>query len=98
MMTRKEVLEMAEKCVCTDRNEQYGEPEDNFKAIADFWNVYLKHAKPDELSARDVANMMTLFKIARMSTGTPKEDNYVDAIGYLACGCEIALGVDKFAK
>ena len=33
-MTRKEFLAEAEKCVCSDRNLQYGEPEDNFSDIA----------------------------------------------------------------
>lgn len=35
-MTRKEILAEAEKCVCSDRNLQYGEPEDNFNTIAKF--------------------------------------------------------------
>ena len=34
-MKREEILESARTCVCTDRNKQYGEPEDNFKAIAE---------------------------------------------------------------
>ena len=32
---RRFILEDAIQCVCTDRNEQYGEPEDNFKVIAE---------------------------------------------------------------
>lgn len=35
-MNRKEILEAAEQCVCHDRNEQYGEPENNFAVIARF--------------------------------------------------------------
>ena len=33
-MTRKEILAEAEKIVCSDRNLQYKEPEDNFLRIA----------------------------------------------------------------
>lgn len=41
-MTRKEILEAAAACVCGDREEDYGTPEDNFRLIADLWSVYIK--------------------------------------------------------
>lgn len=40
-MTRIEILDLANECVCGDRNLQYGEPEDNFNTIAKFWSVFL---------------------------------------------------------
>jgi hypothetical protein len=40
-LTRAEILKAAERCVCTDRNQQYGEPEDNFRTISMLWSVYL---------------------------------------------------------
>lgn len=88
-MDRKQILEAAIKCVCGDRDEQYGSPEKSFEAIADLWNAYLYHNKqnPDGLiTARDVAAMMVLFKVARIATGTATEDSWVDAAGYAACG------------
>lgn len=84
-MTRAEILSKAKEIVCKDRNDQYGEPEDNFAQIANYWSVYLG----EEICAQDVAVMMCLLKIARMQGGY-KEDSYTDAIGYLACGAEIA--------
>ncbi|MGI5892864.1 MAG: DUF6378 domain-containing protein [Bacillota bacterium] len=84
-MTRREILAEAEKCVCGDREEDYGSPENNFKAIATLWNAY----KPCDFTAHDVAIMMALLKIGRIATGTFKADSYVDACGYLACGGEI---------
>ena len=39
--TRKEILKAAEKCVCGDREQDYGSPEDNFARIAKLWSVYL---------------------------------------------------------
>lgn len=85
-MTRAEVLQAAEKCVCGDRDEQYGNPEDSFTVIADLWGAYRdEHYKP-----HDVAIMLALMKIARIVTGVQKEDSYVDAVGYLACAGEIA--------
>lgn len=83
-MTREECLNEAIKITTTDRNVQYGDPEDNFMTIADLWSVYLE--KP--LTAVDVANLMVLFKIAR-NKANPKDDNWVDICGYAACGCEI---------
>ena len=84
---RTHILEQADRCVTVDRNAQYGEPEDNFEIIAKFWSDYLGFG----IDAHDVGVMMTLFKIARIKGGGVKEDNYVDACGYLACAGEIAL-------
>lgn len=88
-ITRKSILTEAEKCVCTDREQQYGSPENNFSLIARLWREYLDTDKP--ITAHDVAVMMALLKIARIATGTFKADSYVDACGYLACAGEIAL-------
>ena len=89
-MKRKEVLETAIKTVCTDREGQYGSPEDNFKFIAILWNEYLAHHNGGgKLTGSDVAIMMALLKIARITTGIHKDDNYVDLAGYAACGAEL---------
>ena len=54
-MTRAEILKAAERCVCTDRNQQYGEPEDNFRTISMLWSVYLCARGMDQpLGAADV--------------------------------------------
>jgi hypothetical protein len=59
--------------------------ENNFALIANYWTVY----KGVEFSANDVGVMMALLKIARIQSGQRKDDNYVDAAGYLACAGEI---------
>lgn len=94
-MTRAEILDSAKKCVCEDRESQYGSPEDSFSIIAGFWSVYLDYA----ISADDVAMMMTLLKIARIAGGRFKADSYIDACGYIACAGEIASreGVKPFS-
>lgn len=97
-VTRASILDSAKQCVTTDRGSQYGSPEDNFKLIAEFWQSYLKgRSVPDGVDLcilpQDVAVMMTLLKIARIKTGTFKEDSFVDACGYLACAAELAKGV-----
>ena len=85
-MKREEVLRAAEMCVCRDRENQYGSPENNFKMISKLWETYTGFP----ITSEDVAIMMTLLKIARIATGDFKEDSFVDACGYLACGAEIA--------
>lgn len=84
-MTRKEILETAAKCVCGDREQDYGSPENNFNTIADLWEAY----KGCHFSAVDVAAMLALLKIARIGSGHAKQDNWVDLAGYAACGGEI---------
>lgn len=41
-MNRKEILESAMRCVCGDREQDYGTPERNFELIADLWTTYIK--------------------------------------------------------
>ena len=90
-MTRKEILEAAEKCVNGDRDKQYGSPEKSFKVIANMWNGYLigKESIKELLTPTDVAARMVLFKMARIATGRFKEDSWIDAAGYCACGGEL---------
>lgn len=99
-LTRESILEEAKRCVCGQREQDYGSPENSFRAIVSMWNSYL-YAKgliennSEEwkgLNPEDVAAMMVLFKIARHASGTGKKDNWVDAAGYAACGGEIAGG------
>lgn len=94
-MKRAEILETAKKCVCGDREQDYGSPENNFQTIANLWTDYLQAAdklNPNDyatLNAVDVAAMLALLKIARIASGHAKEDNWVDLAGYAACGGEI---------
>ena len=86
--TRKRVLSEAEKCVCGKREQDYGTPEDSFEMIGKLWIVYLDYAT--KIDAHDVAAMMALLKIARISENPQHMDSWVDGCGYLACGGEIA--------
>lgn len=91
-MTRTEILEAANRIVCGERETQYGAPEDNFAVIALLWNAYLYGvggAGGIELDRTDVAAMMALLKIARISSGSGKDDNWIDLAGYAACGGEL---------
>lgn len=96
-LTRAAVLEKARACVCGEREEDYGSPEDSFGCIAELWETYFRAAcvSPDAIvtvTAADVAMLMALLKIARVGTscvgGTA--DSFVDLAGYAACGAECA--------
>lgn len=89
--TRKTILDSAEKCVCRDRQDTHGRPEDSFGAIADLWTAYLDIGR--DITPVDVANMMILLKIGRAKENPKHQDNWVDMAGYAACAGEIAADV-----
>ena len=89
-----DILEAAKRCVCGDREQDYGSPESNFSRIAEFWTAYMrdKCVNPGAdicVLPQDVAAMLALLKIARIASGNAKADNWVDLAGYAACGGEI---------
>lgn len=88
-MNRPEILEAARVCVCGEREQEYGTPENNFNLIAQLWSAYTGH----DYTAVDVAMMMGLLKIARIKTGTGTEDSFVDLAGYAACAGEISTEI-----
>lgn len=95
---REDILKQAIDIVCSDRNNQYGEPEDNFSVIGELWSAYLnaRCTHPGvrvDIGAQEAADMLILFKVARSATAVnPKTDTYVDIAGYAACAGAI---IDK---
>ena len=93
-MTREEILHKALEAVNGTRRENYGSVEDSFQCIASYWSTYLNK----DVSPKDVANMMILMKVARL-TGVPgNTDTYVDIAGYAACGGEIGYEKEKYVE
>lgn len=90
LVKRSEILREAEKCVCGDREQDYGTPEDNFGTIGQLWTTYLQTVHPTDyiITSKDVAVMMALLKVARIARGS-KADSYIDLAGYAACAGEI---------
>lgn len=84
-MKRAEILEAARVCVCGEREQDYGTPEDSFALIGKLWAVYMGV----DFTPKDVAMMMALLKVARIKNGD-KADSFVDLAGYAACAGEIA--------
>ena len=90
----REILQLSIDTI-DNRKEDYGDPRDMFALIATYWNTYLEsHRKaPGGLEASDVAEMMTLFKIARATHGENDKtaDDLIDAIGYMAFASGLRL-------
>lgn len=89
-MTRAEILEEARRCVCGEREQEYGTPENNFALVGKLWEAY----SGQPFSAKDVAMMLALLKVARIKTGV-KGDSFIDLAGYAACAGEIATQAVK---
>lgn len=75
MMTRARILQTAEQMVNGNRQDDYGTPENSFAIIAHLWTGYLHAKLKDDINAVDVAAMMALLKIARISSGHGKSDS-----------------------
>lgn len=89
--SRRGILLRALRCVCGDRDQDYGSPEHSLAIIGRFWADYIqaKYGVEVPISGADTSAMMVLFKMARVATGHGKADNWVDAAGYAACGGEL---------
>lgn len=101
--TRREILQAAERCVCGERDQDYGGPEDSFALIARLWEPIIKArcVGPGAdvcVDAVTVALCMAELKIARAATNETHMDSWVDLAGYAACGGEIARGREKEDK
>ena len=90
----REILQQSLE-ILNDRQAEYGDPRDMFALIARYWNTYLEsHQKTlGGLGASDVAEMMTLFKIARATHGENAKtaDDLIDAVGYMAFASGLRL-------
>lgn len=88
--TARRVLEQAADAVCGDRNNSYGPPIEDFTTQAVMMSAYLSRTNGRDVKIRpsDIAALMMIVKLARQAH-CPKEDNWMDAAGYAACGAEI---------
>lgn len=84
---RTDLLRQAEQLINGDRNNQYGEPTQDFTRTARMWEAYLSIP----IRAHDVAALMCLLKLSRISWQPDKQDSWTDLAGYAACGWETTL-------
>lgn len=83
------ILKEAEDIIYGDREQTYGSPDKNLRAIAEFWESYLMNrGLLNEASSgiliEDVAQMMILLKLARLINAPYHRDSLVDICGYCA--------------
>jgi len=83
---RKAILEQVESCICRDRQNNYGDAEDNFGDIAGIINIVLANKLRENLAPEDVATISAAIKLARIKTSPGHLDNWIDLAGYAACG------------
>ena len=84
--SRSDILDMASECITKARAATHGDMEENFSTIAAYWSIHLGV----EVSAADCAIMCAQIKIARLKSNAAHADNWVDLVGYAACGGELA--------
>ena len=89
MTSRTDALKTAEGLINGDRNNQYGPPTQDFHRTAGLWTIYLDGKSTIE--AYDVAAMMALLKISRLTWKPENEDSWIDLVGYAACGYECVM-------
>ena len=77
---REEAVKRVSQCILQDRNASYGDPEDNFREIAEMWTTAGFNADPS-----DVSILMILMKMARIKTNPGHLDSWIDVAGYALC-------------
>jgi translation initiation factor 2 alpha subunit (eIF-2alpha) len=88
--TRDLPLDEAKRIINADRNQEYGEPYENFRDIAEMMTVILRKDLKDGARVRthQVAMTMMAVKMSRMTTSPAKLDTWVDIAGYVGAGFE----------
>lgn len=88
-LRRGQALRKAFEIINGERQDRYGNPEDCFNKIAEYWSAYLER----DVNPLDVANLMILFKIAR-AQHKGDVDSYIDLAGYCGIAADFAKGMD----
>ena len=93
-MDRYLLSEFFSRCTehIVERANQYDAPELNLKRIADAWTNFLKR----EISPYEVAVMMAMLKLCRLSQGY-HQDTLEDAAAYIALA-EMLKGTEEDDK
>ena len=81
-INREVVLDTAARAVNGSRNEDYGEPYNDFCRVAQMWSAAFDHFFTPE----DVAKALILLKVGRLCESPNHFDSWVDIAGYSACG------------
>lgn len=95
---RTDILNEAIKLINGERNSTYGDPLDDFATTAGMWNIYVQRIIEArgtlDIKPHDVAVMMNLLKISRISWSPEKRDHWADLAGYTGCGWDCVVRQD----
>ena len=87
MNEREEILQTAIHLTMGDRNENYGDPVDEYQRQAAAFHLLTGH----DITAREAVLFMVLLKLGRLSGNEMHKDSYIDAAAYLAIAWECAV-------
>lgn len=88
MTPREEILTAAIDIITNDRNNAYGPPTQDFQRIAGAMTAYGFRINNCIIEPHHVAMIMVLLKLSRITWSPGKQDSWLDAAGYIACGWE----------
>ncbi len=74
----------AVQLVLGDRNASYGNPGDDYLKVAKVWSGLLAPILKRDIKPEEAILMMVGLKLCR-EVHMPKDDNLIDAHGYLLC-------------
>lgn len=86
MSNRDETLKTASMLINGERQQAYGSAPIDFTRTGNLWAQVL--GVP--ITPEQVAICMALLKISRLCNAPSHEDSWIDAVGYMALGSEIA--------
>lgn len=84
--TIETLADQAKKLVYGDRNKQYGSPAKDYERVSKVWSGLLcnKLKEGESITTEEALLMMAALKLCR-EFHKHKEDNVIDAHGYLEC-------------
>ncbi|CAH1666033.1 MULTISPECIES: DUF6378 domain-containing protein [unclassified Chelatococcus] len=88
---RAALLRQGISLTCGSRDEEYGPPAVNLACAGELKRLIRRYAAREIGPAEQEALDMVLTKVARLVTGQPKPDTYVDGATYFAIAGEVAL-------
>lgn len=81
------ILEIANDLTSEDRQETYGHPKDDFKAVGQVWTALLERnndfQKTREITPEMIPILMAGLKLCRLAKDPRHKDSCVDTAGYM---------------
>lgn len=86
-LDRVTVMARADSLINGDRQQTYGDASEDFTRTGKMWAAILGIP---EITPTQVALCMVALKVGRLCESPTHQDSWVDSVGYIALGAEIA--------